>query len=208
VRCAPPPARSYREAGLTAVRDLDNAGRFADVAPRCAVEAGVDAIEQARGAADSTLAFARRRGVALVLPESGRDLVALQVRRLPADRRPPQPRIAGTLAAGHARVRRATEARVTVAFGSDVYVDFGIPRGLAVRRALVANAEAGLPASRVLQAATSTAARVIGAPRLGVVRRGAYADLIAVEGDPTTDLDALERLRFVMKGGAIHVRAH
>lgn len=96
---------------------------------------------------------------------------------------------------------------MTVAFGSDVYVDFGVPRGVAARRALAAFAEAGLPPARVLQAATSTAARVLGDARLGAVRPGAYADLVAVDGDPTAEIGALERVRFVMKGGTIHVGA-
>jgi imidazolonepropionase-like amidohydrolase len=59
----------------------------------------------------------------------------------------------------------------------------------------------------VLQAATSTAARVLGDARLGVVKVGAYADLIAVDGDPTAEIGALERVRFVMTGGTIHVGA-
>jgi imidazolonepropionase-like amidohydrolase len=40
-----------------------------------------------------------------------------------------------------------------------------------------------------------------------VVEAGAYADLIAVDGDPTAEIGALERVRFVMTGGAIHVGA-
>ena len=194
---------AVEEAHLMGVRVTAHA--TTDRAVWRAVEAGVDAVEHARGAADSTLAFARRRGVALVLTEWGRGLVALQVGRLPAAQRPPEARVAAALEGGYDRVRRATRAGVTVAFGSDVYVDFGVPRGVAARRALAAFAEAGLPAARVLQAATSNAARVLGDPRLGVVKPGAYADLVAVDGDPTVEPGALERVRFVMKGGAVHV---
>jgi imidazolonepropionase-like amidohydrolase len=78
---------------------------------------------------------------------------------------------------------------------------------VAARRALAAFAEAGLPPARVLQAPTSTAARVLGDARLGAVRPGAYADLVAVDGDPATDIGALERVRFVMRGGTTHVSA-
>jgi imidazolonepropionase-like amidohydrolase len=196
---------AVEEAHLMGVRVTAHA--TTDRAVWRAVEAGVDAIEHARGAADSTLAFARRRGVALVLTEWGRGLVALQVGRLPAAQRPTEARIAAALAQGYDRIRRATRAGATVAFGSDVYVDFGVPRGVAARRALAAFAESGLPPARVLQAATSTAARVLGDARLGVVKVGAYADLIAVDGDPTAEIGALERVRFVMTGGTIHVGA-
>jgi imidazolonepropionase-like amidohydrolase len=56
----------------------------------------------------------------------------------------------------------------------------------------------------VLQAATVHAARLLGREgRLGVVRPGAVADLIAVEGDPARDLSAIERVRFVMRGGEV-----
>ena len=196
---------AVEEAHLVGVRVTAHA--TTDRAVWRAVEAGVDAVEHARGAADSMLAFARRRGVALVLTEWGRGLVALQVGRLPAAQRPTEARIAAALAQGYDRVRRATRAGATVAFGSDVYVDVGVPRGVAARRALAAFAEAGLPPARVLQAATSTAARVLGDARLGVIKAGAYADLIAVDGDPTAEIGALERVRFVMTGGAIHVGA-
>lgn len=175
-----------------------------DVAAWRAIEAGVDGLEHARNVADSTLAFARRRGTAIVLTEWGRDLVALQLARVPVAQRPPPAAVDAVLAAGHDRIRRSARAGVTLAFGSDVYVDFGIPRGLAVRRALGAWVEAGLPPARVLQAATTAAARALGDARIGVVRVGARADLVAVEGDPTADLAALERMRFVMKGGVVH----
>ena len=43
--------------------------------------------------------------------------------------------------------------------------------------------------------------------RLGVIKPRALADIIAVEGDPLTDFNAIERIRFVMKGGTIYVSA-
>ena len=55
-----------------------------------------------------------------------------------------------------------------------------------------------------IQAATINAADLLGWPdKIGALETGHYADLIAVNGDPTTDVRVLESVKFVMKGGAI-----
>jgi len=54
-------------------------------------------------------------------------------------------------------------------------------------------------------AATATAADLIGDTQdIGSVQPGRYADLVAVAGDPLADVTQLERVQFVMKGGAIY----
>jgi imidazolonepropionase-like amidohydrolase len=66
--------------------------------------------------------------------------------------------------------------------------------------------DAGMTPAQVLQSATIHAARAMGeGERLGTLRPGAWADIIAVEGDPATDFDAMERVRFVMKDGKVYV---
>jgi imidazolonepropionase-like amidohydrolase len=55
-----------------------------------------------------------------------------------------------------------------------------------------------------IQAATIHAADLLGwSDRVGTLEKGRYADLIAVDGDPLTDVRVLENVRFVMKGGAV-----
>ena len=62
----------------------------------------------------------------------------------------------------------------------------------------------GVPASAAIAAATATNAEILGMQdRLGRIRPGFEADLIAVDGDPTQDVAKLRRLSFVMKAGAV-----
>jgi imidazolonepropionase-like amidohydrolase len=60
---------------------------------------------------------------------------------------------------------------------------------------------AGMPALQVLIAATSGNARILHLTDRGQVRPGLLADLVAVDGDPTRDVSAVEKIDFVMKGG-------
>jgi imidazolonepropionase-like amidohydrolase len=95
---------------------------------------------------------------------------------------------------------------LTIAAGSDNYLDMGLPQGEAAKHNLFAYAEAGMPNLNVVQAATWNASRLLGLEnRIGIVRPRAYADLVAVEGDPGADIHALERVRFVMKQGTIYL---
>jgi len=131
-----------------------------------------------------------------------------------------------TLAAGHAisqyggwrpgvdpepgRIRRkresfalALEVGVPMCFGGDVGV---YPHGDNVRE-LELMAEYGMGTVAVLRAATSGNAGFFGiADRVGSIRPGLLADLIAVDGDPSSDISALRNIRLVMKGGEIYKR--
>jgi imidazolonepropionase-like amidohydrolase len=89
---------------------------------------------------------------------------------------------------------------VQICFGGDVGV---YAHGDNVRE-LELMVEYGMTAGNALIAATSGNARIFGIDnRVGWVRAGLLADLIAVEGNPLEDIAALRRVRFVMKGGAV-----
>jgi hypothetical protein len=77
--------------------------------------------------------------------------------------------------------------------------------GFALHSELEAWAQAGIPASEVLGAATFGAARYLGVDQQsGSIARGKLADLLLVAGDPTKDISALRKVRLVMKGGVVY----
>jgi imidazolonepropionase-like amidohydrolase len=99
--------------------------------------------------------------------------------------------------------RRANKAGVKMAMGSDaVYWMFG--ENTHELKWMVA---AGLTPVQALATATTNGAEMLGLPRkLGRVAAGFYADIVAVDGDPTRDIDVVIRgVRWVMKGGAVVV---
>ena len=69
---------------------------------------------------------------------------------------------------------------------------------------LVALVKRGMTPAQAIQAATRTNAEALGwQDRVGSLDKGKFADLIAVTGDPLADIAELQRVKFVMKGGAI-----
>lgn len=114
--------------------------------------------------------------------------------------RPKAARIGALIAETAARAYRAG---VPIAFGTDMGVG---PHGDNAREFLYM-VDAGMPASFALQAATWNAARVLGAEKeQGAIEPGMRADIVAMPGDPTTDIDAVLKVDFVMKDGVVHRR--
>jgi imidazolonepropionase-like amidohydrolase len=91
---------------------------------------------------------------------------------------------------------------VKIAFGTDAGVG---PHGDNARE-FVLMVEAGIPAAYALQSATIHAADVLGVSDQGVIEAGKRADIVAMPGDPLSDISATQRVDFVMKDGTIYRR--
>jgi imidazolonepropionase-like amidohydrolase len=95
---------------------------------------------------------------------------------------------------------KAVKAGVKIAFGTDSGV---YPHGMEAKN-LAFHVRFGQTPMEAIQSATITAAELLGwEDRVGSLRPGRYADLIAVEGDPLDDVTLLEDVPFVMKGGEV-----
>ncbi|MFD2513503.1 amidohydrolase family protein [Pontibacter locisalis] len=105
------------------------------------------------------------------------------------------------------RLRSAEKQNVKIVFGSDIYIDFEMPRGDAAKNVFKAYMDAGIPPHKVLQYATINAADFIGAKdKLGVLKPNAFADIVAYKGDLEKDFEAIfNKADFVVKHGKILV---
>jgi imidazolonepropionase-like amidohydrolase len=96
--------------------------------------------------------------------------------------------------------RTAVQAGVKIAFGTDAGV---YPHGWNARQ-FAYMVTWGMTPMQAIQAATVSAADLLGwSDKVGAVAPGRFADLVAVDGDPTKDITVLERVAFVMKGGQV-----
>jgi imidazolonepropionase-like amidohydrolase len=97
--------------------------------------------------------------------------------------------------------RKALKAGVKIAFGTDMG---GIPWSEPIAQEFSRMTQLGMQPMDAIQSATSRAAVMLDMEgKIGVVAPGAFADIIAVSGDPLRDIKALENVQFVMKDGKV-----
>jgi imidazolonepropionase-like amidohydrolase len=97
--------------------------------------------------------------------------------------------------------KSALDAGVTIINGSDVGT---FPHGDNARE-LEAMVSYGMTPVAAMKSATATAGKVLRMEnQIGQVKAGLFADLVAFDGDPTRDIAALRRVKFVMKNGTVY----
>jgi imidazolonepropionase-like amidohydrolase len=97
--------------------------------------------------------------------------------------------------------RKALKAGVKIAFGTDMG---GIPWTEPIAQEFPRMVEFGMSPMQAIQSATSRAAELLDMRgQIGVIAPGAYADVVAVAGDPLADIKILENAGFVMKDGKV-----
>lgn len=95
---------------------------------------------------------------------------------------------------------RAYKKGVKIAFGTDAGV---FPHGLNAKE-FGYMVEVGMPKMKAIQSATIVNAEVLKIDEIGQIAVGKFADIIAVENDPTKDIKTLEKVTFVMKNGIVY----
>ncbi|MFJ6023101.1 amidohydrolase family protein [Brevundimonas sp. NPDC092305] len=170
-----------------------------DAAIREAVEAGASSIEHAYDVSDETLALMAQRKVWLVATDPSVEMAMAMTETWPV--RPPEAEVREQLSGLRSRLRRAHDAGVPLAMGSDLYVPYGLGRGVGARSTLEGYLDAGLSPAEALRSATFSAGELVDPGAIGVLEPNAWADFIAMPGDPSVSLDALGSIALVMRRG-------
>lgn len=159
---------------------------------RRAIEAGVDTIEHGYGGTPAVFAAMAAKRIALCPTLAAADASARYRGWNGIEPAPAAVRLSRDA------LRMALSARVPICMGGDV----GVYAHGTNAREMALMVAAGMTPAQVLIAATSGNARWVGlGDSLGAIRPGSLADLVAVAGDPTHDIDAVRAVRLVVKNG-------
>lgn len=165
-----------------------------------ATDAGVDSIEHGSYIDDAGIKAMKERGTYLVptmyLADWMREnAVKIGLPAMYAEK------MKSVTAASRQNLKRAFDAGIKVAFGTDAAV---YPHGLNAHEFAV-YVQMGMTPVQAIQTSTVNAADLLGwSDRIGTIEPGKFADIIAVNGDPAKDVTLLQNPVFVMKGGVVY----
>ena len=165
-----------------------------------ASEAGVDSIEHGSYIDEKGIATLKKNGTYLVPTVYLSDWMMENFEKIgfPAIYKQ---KMLDVSKAAYDNLGAAVKGGVKIAFGTDAAV---YPHGLNARQ-FADYVKLGMTPVQAIQSATVNAADLLGwSDRVGSLDAGKFADVIAVDGDPTQDVRTLEKVRFVMKGGTVY----
>src|SRR5580765_6465179 len=168
-----------------------------DQAAREAIEAGVDSIEHGSFMKPDTLTMMKKKGTFLTPTLMASEWIMGKL-----DNYPPalQAKAKAATAARSEMFRNAVKMGIKISFGTDAAV---FPHGQNAKEFKLM-VDLGMSAIDALKSATGNDAELLGiGQKVGTLEKGKLADIIAVPGDPTSDVTATERVSFVMKEGKI-----
>ena len=161
-----------------------------------ALDGGCDSIEHGLDLTDDEIAQMLRQGTWYV------PTLAVYYKDLDPPDTPSGQRDRQRIAVHGVSFTRALHAGVKMAFGTDVG---GFPWHEPIAQEFTREVEFGMTPMQAIQSATTKAAELLGMRgQIGVIAPGAYADLMAVNGDPLVDVAALGKVVFVMKNGKVY----
>jgi imidazolonepropionase-like amidohydrolase len=166
-----------------------------DTAAKTAIAAGVDSIEHGTFLQPETLAMMRDKGTYLVPTLMAGESVKGRLDALPP---PIATKARAAIAARDTLFRNALKSGVKIAFGTDSAVS---RHGQNAKEFALMTALGMSPAASLRTTANSAA--LLGLPDTGTLAAGQRADIVAVPGNPLTDITATERVTFVMKEGKV-----
>jgi imidazolonepropionase-like amidohydrolase len=198
-----PGSQQYSDAELAAIADEAHrsglrvaAHAVGDSAVKACIRAGIDCIEHGFLAEDDTIQMMADHGTFLVSTTYLTD--AMDIERAAPEL---QRKAAEVFPKAKSMLPKAIAAGVKIACGTDAPA---VPHGDNAKE-LGALVQRGMTPMQALRAATLTSAALIEMDgELGQLNPGYLADVIAVPGDPTTDITVTQDIRFVMKDGRIY----
>jgi imidazolonepropionase-like amidohydrolase len=166
-----------------------------------AIRMGVQTIEHGTYLDDEGIALMKRHGTWLVPTISAGRFVAEQAKTTGFFPDIVRPKAIAVGTQIQAMFAQAYKAGVKIAFGTDQ----GVARHGYNAREFAYMVEAGMPPLEAIRAATLYGATVLGREsQLGTLEARKLADIVAVQGDPAKDIDAMQRVGFVMKDGRVY----
>jgi len=168
-----------------------------DQAAHDAIEAGVDSIEHGSFMKPETLTMMKRKGTFLTPTLMATEWIMNKIDNYPQAL---QAKAKSAAAARSEMFRNALKLGVRISFGTDAAV---FPHGQNAKEFKLM-ADLGMTPVAALRSATANDAELLGiGQKVGTLEKGKLADVIAMPGDPTSDITATERVLFVMKDGKV-----